>query len=279
MAEAADVIVCWNHGPVPNEVRGAFERPTRILNLGSPAKFRDQVRSLGWPFPLKNALANRLPDVRPLRVGLLGFSASCMGVSEFLRSKDAGLFDSVVCIDGIHPSTDRSELIRGAFLGPFISFGRIAAFGPALDSSIPRGSKLLAISNSQANGPPGYEATRVASEEIVAGVLSAMPYVTSDAPSGLFSPAKRHPWVNPEGQATWGDGGSTHWKESRFDRPTLDWYVRVDNFLVASYTKNDPTSIGDHRYQAAVVLPSMLEYFVAPRWNALDPADGTCTLV
>jgi hypothetical protein len=282
MVEAKDVIVFWDHGAVTAAMIASFERPTALLSLGGGSEtefFQQQVSGWNWPYPLRTVLRNRLPGVRPLRVCLLGFSASCAGVAQFLRSADSGYVDSVVCVDGIHAQTGSYGIVRGAELGPYVSHGRMAAFGVPPASSYPTGGKLLVVTNSHANGPPGHDPTWKTSREILDKLLSGMPYVSDPLPRAVTDDPARHPWTNPGGTIEWKDGGSTTFKTTTYEAPPIEYAMRIGNAAVLSYRKVDPTSIGDHRYQAAVVRRMVVESFVGARWNALAPSTGTCMAV
>lgn len=282
MAEAKDVIVCWDHGYVSPAMIASFKRPTALLDLGAGSEstqFQNQVNGKNWPYPLRTFLRERLPGVRPLRVCLFGFSASCAGVAQFLRSADAGYVDSVVCVDGIHAQTGTSGIVRGAELGPYVSHGRMAAFGIPPTSNYPQGGKLLVVTNSHANGPPKHDPTWATSREILDKVVSGMPYTSDPLPEAVTNDPSRHPWTNLGGTIRWGDGTSTTFPTATYAAPPIDFAVRVGNMTVLSYSKVDPTSIGDHRYQAAVVRRMVIESFVGERWNELPPSSGTCMVV
>ena len=277
MAQEKDVLVFWDHGAVTPDMIATFQRPTALLSLGGGSTgFSDQVSGYGWPYPLRNVLRTRLGNVRPLRVCLVGFSASCGGVTQFLRSADAGYVDSVVCIDGIQAKTGSTGIVRGDELGPYVSFGRMAAFGIPPTSAYPQGSKLMVVTNSQANGPPGYDATSLTSKEILDKIVSGMPYAQDQLPGEVYIDPKRHPWTNPGGSLTWGDGSTTTFKTAVYEQPPVEYAVRLGDASILSYSKVDPTSIGDHRYQAAVVRKMVVASFVGERWNRLPPSAGTC---
>jgi hypothetical protein len=277
-----DVIVFWDHGAVTPEMIASFTRPTALLSLGGGSEsstFQQQVGAMNWPYPLRNVIQTRLPDVRPLRVALVGFSASCAGVAQFLRSADAGYVDSVVCIDGIHAKTGSYGIVRGAELGPYVSHGKMAAFGIPPTSNYPQGSKLLVVTNSHANGPPGYDPTWLTSKEILDKIVAGVPFTSDELPSVVFEDPSRHPWTNPGGTIAWSDGSSTTFKTAVYDRPPIEYAIRIGEMSVLSYRLVDPTSIGDHRYQAAVVRKMAVASLLGERWNRLPPSSGTCMVV
>jgi hypothetical protein len=277
MTERADVIICWYHGEVRPEWLRWFSRPTRILALPNPARWGDDVRSMNWPHPLRKLVDSSA--FKWNRVAIVGFSASCQGVRAFLDSADFGYVDTVACIDGITAQTGSTGIVRGAFLGPYVAFGQLAAFGPPPGSSMPMGTKQIVITNSQADGSPGYDPTSLTTKEIFLKATEGVPYAAQDLPAAVFDDPARHPWTNPGGTIQWPSGGATTYPTTVYLRPEMDWSARVGGMSALSYRKRDPTSIGDHRYQAAVVLPMVIEHFIARRWNSLEPRPGVCTVV
>jgi len=274
-----DVFIFWNHGPIPNDARPMFRRPTAFLNMGSPPgrhpDFRGSVLALGHR-PIREAIRTKLPGVQPLRIGLLGFSASCSGVRTFLSSADGGYVDTVICIDGIHCQSVSYPAVRGGYLGPYVAFGKLAAYGVPPFSNVVAGNRLLAITNSQADGPPGQDPTSVTTQEITEGILAGYPYISNTLPEVLYHDPSRHPWTNPAGRQRWPDGNVTQWGRHTYEDPPIEWAVNVGGFYALSYRKVDPTSIGDHRYQAAVVLPAVVGALAANRWSIIPPEGGVC---
>lgn len=272
-----DVMLYWDHGGVPDHVKSAFKRPTKFVSLGP---LTNKPSKMGWPHPLKYIQHNVLGGIRPLRVGVLGFSASCAGLGEMLRSADATYIDTIVAIDGIACEAVPYPAVRGGYLGPYVAFGKLAAFGAPTNGDIPQGSRCLVITNSQANGPKGMEPTSVTTLEIEDKVLGAGVTVPSDLiPSAFYGDTEYHPWTNPAGTITWANGSKTTFAQSTFTKPPEEHFNRRGDFWVFSSSKVDPTSIGDHRYQAAVMLPMVLKHIVAERWNRLEPGAGTCVVV
>jgi hypothetical protein len=285
-----DVMIYWNHGPVPDSIMGLFKRPTKFINLGTPTavvggnlNFTSDVEKYGWPHPIRTILQQRMGSDRALRVGLLGFSASVNGVRKLLSSADGLLVDTAVAIDGITCEKVDSALVRGAYLGAFTAMGRIAAFGPApQQAGAPcYGGKCLVITNSQAAATtPQMETADVCSAEIAYKVLGSEPFATQPLPDRMLSDTVYHPWTNPAGTITWPNGSKTSFAEHTYVMPpNLKAYDYVGDFVVLRYNNVDPTSIGDHRYQGRVVLRQVLEAFVVPRWNRLSPTQGTCVVV
>jgi len=280
-----DVVVYWNHGPVPDVLKSAFKRPTKFINLGTPAgdSFSQDVMGRGWPRPMRSVLRSRMGSDTALRIAVLGFSASVNGVTKFLASADGLAIDTAIAIDGIVAEKNVSPMVRGAYLGPYVAFGKIAAFGPTPQQAggACSGGKCLVITNSQANPISSkMDSADACSAEIAEKVLGAMPIAEQLLPTGITDDAKYHPWTNKAGTIRWPDGTTTSFQEhSYFSPPSLKAYDRIGDFTVMRYNQVDPTSIGDHRYQGIVVLKQAIELFLVERWNRMAPTEGTCVLV
>lgn len=280
-----DVVVYWNHGPVPDSLKPAFKRPTKFINLGSPPSdsYAQDVLGRGWPYPLRNVLKSRLGSDTALRVAVIGFSASVNGVTKFLASADGLAIDTALAIDGIVSEKNVSPAVRGAYLGPYVAFGKIAAYGPTPQQAggACNGGKRLLITNSQANPISAkMDSADACSAEISSMVLGQMPFVQEALPDAFVSDTRYHPWTNQAGTIKWPDGTSTSFPTSTFSVPqNFKSVSNVNGFTVLRYAQVDPSSIGDHRYQGIVVLKQAIELFLAERWNRLAPNEGTCVRV
>lgn len=120
MAEA-DVIIAWGHGPVPESVKGAFQRPTKFLTLPNP-NWKEPLAAFLSPSPVRAILAKYAPGTTPTRVATLGFSASCQGVGALLGSIDGGRIEAAVAVDGIH--TGKPVSLSGMM--PWLDFTKLA---------------------------------------------------------------------------------------------------------------------------------------------------------
>jgi hypothetical protein len=285
-----DVVIYWNHGPVPDSLKASFKRPTKFINLGTPQagpsghpSFSKDVMGRGWPHPLRNTLAARMGGDKALRIAVVGYSASVNGVTKFLASADGLAIDTALAIDGIACEKTTAPAVRGAYLGPYVAFGKIAAYGPRPQQAggACNGGKCLLITNSQAQATtPKMETADACSAEIAEKVLGGMPVAQGLVPPSFTHDKRYHPWTNKAGTITWPNGTSTSFAEHTYQAPPdFKAYDRVGDFNVLRYAQIDPTSIGDHRYQGIVVLKQAIETFLADRWNTLAPTQGTCVVV
>src|SRR5574341_976356 len=148
---AADVVIAWAHGGIPASVHSAFARPTKFVTLPNPARWSQALQEYGFPNPVRGVLAKYAPGTTPVRVALLGFSASCQGVAQVLASGDGGRVDSVLAFDGIHvgyASAGGKRALNAAGMKSWLEFGKQAVVN----------ERLLAVSHSSVV-PPGYAST------------------------------------------------------------------------------------------------------------------------
>lgn len=247
----ADVVLSWSFAPVPQAVRGAFQRPTRFVELPTPTgrKYGDQLRALSLPTPVRGILRRYAPDVTPLRVAALGFSESCSGVLGLLRSGDGGRIDAAIAVDGIHTAPAKEP--NPAALAPWVSLARLAV----------ENLRLCVITHSSIEPP--YASTTATADYIWSQAVGdheeQVPAVTGieAAPTSVRvgSPPARRPYT------------------VEYPRPAQQFPLRVNGLVVLGYDNVDPAGYADHIYQARTVLPIVLARFLATRWNAIDPRD------
>lgn len=285
MAEK-DVIICWDMAPVPAAVGAKLQRPTVVISLPVPPKraYQDQLNAFGWPNPLRRLLAQRAPGVAPKRIALLGFSESCTGVATILASKDAGLIDTAIVIDGWQsrftndnkPNADHTNIDPNSILSR-VAFGALAVWGPPPGSILPPGVRTLVITHNHTPDDKYASTTRTAA--VIAYRLFGNSWPTGPIPAGVIGVQEVPPFVSGPGQIVDKNSGAVH------SFPRREWTQSPDRYQVAAggltilgYENLDPTGIGDHRYQAARVLPRVVEHYLVDRWNALDPSRGVVGL-
>lgn len=274
-----DVWITW--GEMKASYRKWFTRPTEFVDIPIPANFayNDQVRQrYGWPNPLvgsRGVLTQlRARGIDPQRVGVSGFSQTCQGARAFLWSKDAALFDSVFACDGAHGAYIKgTKKLNHHFAGPWVSFGAMAAFGPPPNAPMP-GKRLLVMSHSSVY-PGAYASTTEVCDEVINRLFEgglSLPQEASDIPY----------WLKAHASWTYGPGalpkimGGTKYPRTEYTAVPLSRYVNYDNLFIIGCDNLDPTGIGDHAYQAAVVFPRVVEHLIAYRWNVYDPGGPYC---
>lgn len=247
MAEEADVVIAWGHGPVPDAAKPAFQRPTKFLTLENP-NWRDPLAGLSPP--VRAILARYAPGVQPLRVAVLGFSASGQGVAALLGA-DGGHLDAAIVIDGMHTGKPVTE----AAMTPWIAYGKRAV----VDAG------LLVVTHSSVV-PPGYASTTMTADflwKYLTGSDAA--FVDPPLPDLSIPPTSVHVLGGP---ATGVD------RTVQYPAPAWQPFKRAGGLVILGCDNRDGPGTADHIYQAKAVLPLVLTALLAPRWNAIDPHDA-----
>ena len=281
MSDRADVVISWNMGTVPASMRANFTRPTRFIDLDVPAgrKYMEQLAQYGWPFPVRNLISRRLgASFKPLRVATMGFSESCTGVRGLLQSKDGLLLDTAIAIDGIHSQFDGGKPNKGrtnvgrVLLAPWFAFAKLAATGTNRAGNSPEiaGERHCIITHS-AIVPP-YVSTTETAREILNEVFGTSWPVPS-LPDGLVGVVEQPPFVTPAGQLP---GGGAKYPETTYTNAPDSYQAGQGGLVVMGFENQDPTGIGDHKYQAGPVMQRVVQRLLIDRWNAEDPTAGVC---
>lgn len=252
----ADVIICWNHGGVPKGlVESSFQRPTRVISLPNPASWAKAVEKY-WPFPVRGIIKEFAPDVTPLRVAALGFSASCQGVAQLLASQDGAALDAVVAIDGIHTGyvpAEGKKSVNPNGMKPWFEYGKYAVVN----------ERLFCITHSSVV-PPNYASTTETAEYLWNTLtFEPMAFTVPELPPLNPPPTTVKVPAGPAtGPARTVEYPSPPWKGKR----------RCGGLVVLGCSNLDvPRGTADHIYQAKTMLPLVLTALLAARWNAIDP--------
>lgn len=246
----ADVVITWAFAPVPESVRGAFQRPTRFVALPTPQgrKYGDQLRSFAWPTPVRGIIKRYAPDVTPLRVSVLGFSESCGGVLGLLRSGDGARFDAAIAVDGIHTAPAKEP--NATALEAWVSFGKLAAAA----------ERLCVITHSSIEPP--YASTTATAAYIWKEVMGSDELFDFPAVRGVEAAPTSIKVGSPPARVPY---------TVNYPQPAQQLPRRLNGLVVLGYDNVDPQGYADHIYQARVVLPIVVGRFLAARWNAIDP--------
>lgn len=259
----ADVVISWyTDNPETQEVRTKFERPTRFISMaaGPGTNYQQQVAGFG-AVAIQNLIRQRLPDVVPLRVGLMGFSEGCQGVREWLKCGDGPRVDSVLAIDGIHAQwTKPRETFDTAFLLAWRALAR---------SAVRQVGPLLVVTTS--NVQPEFVDTTTTSNWLweQATGSSEITY-DQEIPGWMMGPVEP-PYTNPAG--SFGPGQAS-WKQTTYENYPLRAFRKMNGLWVINYWNLDATGVGDHRFQAARVSPLVMHHVLAERWNQQEPDQG-----
>lgn len=246
MATPKDVIIAWGHGPVPDQAKGAFERPTEFLTLTNP-NWKDPLAGL-YP-PVRTIIGKYAPGVQPLRVACLGFSASGQGVSALLAA-DGGHLDAAIVIDGMHTGKPVTE----AAMTPWILYGKRAVVDDA----------LMVVTHSSVV-PPGYASTTMTADFL-------WKYLTGSDEAFVNPPL---PPLSIPSTSVHVSGGPATGKDRTVQYPAPAWqpFKRAGGLVILGCDNLDGPGTADHIYQAKYVLPLVLTELLAPRWNAIDPTN------
>lgn len=256
----ADVIVSWSFATVPQEARAAFQRPTAYVELPTPPgrAYGSQVDKLGWPRPIRTAIQQYLPGVTPRRVAVLGFSESCHGVRNLLKSGDGGYVDAAVAIDGVHTPYVGSKQVDPNTMRPWLDFGRLAV----------ENRRLMVVTHSSVV-PPGYASTTETASYLWktltgSSEASAEEDIDPPLPPLTAPPRTIHIAGGPSTGAT---------RDVFYPAPPWLPFKRRGGLVILGAKNLDGPGTADHIYQARVVLPLVLTELLAARWNAIDPDD------
>lgn len=257
----ADVIVSWSFATVPQEARAAFQRPTAYVELPTPPgrAYGSQVDKLGWPRPIRTAIQQYLPGVTPRRVAVLGFSESCHGVRNLLKSGDGGYVDAAVAIDGVHTPYVGSKQVDPNTMRPWLDFGRLAV----------ENRRLMVVTHSSVV-PPGYASTTETASYLwktLTGSSEASAEEDIDPPLPPLTAPPRT--IHIAGGPSTGATRDVHYPAP----PWLPFKRRGGLVILGAKNLDKGGGQADHIYQAKVILPLVLTELLAARWNAIDPDD------
>lgn len=227
----------------------SFDAYSKALQAALPG-----TDSKGRWRPVYNALKRKGIDLVGARVGIMGFSQTCIGVRVLLASADAGVIDFAFANDGIHTGVD-----------VFVRYAELAAYGTTPNSNAPPTERLLVVSHSQTAKPPAaqYSTTESAGEiarQVVTGPVAQDPVDIPD-----LIDAKHEPPLQIAGVTYASVPG---------------WYqFKLGNLYLLGYRNlSKPGGTSDHIYQSKVIGPRALKHIVAPRWNENEPNSGTCVV-
>lgn len=242
------------------------------------------------------------PDDELGRVAVIGFSEGGQGVRATLEASDATAIDVAAVADGIHTGK-AIGFIETGILEAYIAFGKLAISG--VPSKSPD-TKVLLITHSSigaASLPPGIASTTETAEVIYQEVLKSASSgvetplcgwpcpaaLTIDALQGVVWPNAELPVGTKMPQSIITDAGWTTTRpsapETGFLPPaTFTWSGFADGWTVQRIANNlhafgwsyptpnktkDPTGNRDHVFQAQMVLPTVIEKILVPRWNPI----------
>lgn len=229
----ADVVISWySENKETQALRASFERPTRFIQMpaGPGTDYPKQIAAFGQN-ALQNLIAQKLPDITPMRVALMGFSEGCQGVRAALKCGDGGRVDAALAIDGIHTQwVKKGETFSTGLLLPWGAIGERAASGSG--ASTP----LLVVTTSDVK--PDYVSTTVTSNWIWSRA-TGLGEISSDIdiPSWASGPVEP-PYVNSPGSF---GPGQAKWPETVYSSFPLRAFRKQGGLWILNYWNLDPT--------------------------------------
>lgn len=264
MSAQYDVIFHWGelHTWFGKQWKQRFAKSTAEITLprGASRNFNAYKAAITGAFgqrPIHEALTRRGFSRQGIRIGVLGFSETCIGAAVLLASPDAGAIDFVFANDGIHGS-----------LPVWTAYAKAAAFGQFNNPNAPPTERCLVITHSQTPSPgKGIPSTQESAAQIAQDVLNTYGYTEYvDIPQlkdAKHSPVKvRCSWSN---------------ETVEYDQIPGDYTTKIGNFYVFGY-KNQGKTCTDHIYQSKVIGPRVLEHILVPRWNNNPRKTGSCVV-
>lgn len=269
MSNEFDVIFHFGdlHAWLGQNWKSYFTHPTEEITLPKGASksfsvYADAIRSKWGDRPIYNALTQRGWARKGVRIGVMGFSETCIGAAVLLASADGGVIDFAFACDGIHAN----EHI-------WYNFGKKAAYGEVTNPNCPPTERCLVITHSQ-TASPGKDKqgnpipTTTQTADTIAKAVMANPVPTRFVPIPELKDAPHEPiscrcsYSNEVVQYTRIPG----------------WYnTNVGNFYVFGYNNIGKTCT-DHIYQSKVIAPRVLQHILIPRWNNNPRPSGECVV-
>jgi hypothetical protein len=221
--------------------------------IRSTYPYTEKVNGVTVWRPIKDALKRRGIEPGGARVGIIGFSETCIGVRVLLSSADAGIIDFIYPNDGIHAGVET-----------FATFAKLAAFGVPSNSPIPPTGRLMVVTHSQTAAPPGVYSTTQSTGMLI-NAVSEFPVAAESIDIPELTMAQHSQAIKI--------AGVTY-------NSVPAWYqFKVGNFYALGYKNlSKPGGTSDHIYQSKVIGPRVMRNIIIPRWNDNEPGSGSCVV-
>jgi hypothetical protein len=234
-----------------------------VLPKGTEMKYdsyRQAILSRYTERPINHIINTRGYDGSGVRIGVVGFSQTCIGANVLLNTPDGGAIDFVYACDGIHLVSKKH-----------IDYAKMCAFGYGdTNQNITKTNRQFIITYSDTPRPGNALTTGEAAKLIIDEVLK-------ESPDGLNDVSKYNPNLmeaehNPPIDTRCGYPPNTR---QSYDRIPGDYYFNIGGFLVMGYKR--VRVCNDHIYQSKVIAPLVMREMIIPRWNA-PKTGGSCTI-
>lgn len=232
-----------------------------LLPRGSGRNFGPYKQAITAQFgarPIHNALTKRGLPRQGGRVGVIGFSETCIGAAVLLRSPDGGVIDFIYANDGIHGSVPY-----------WTEYAKQAAFGHVTNLNSPPTERCLVITHSQTPSPGKGIPSTSESAEIIAKAVQAEPVYTEFVDIPELKDAPHEP---VDCYCSWSKERVT------YDKIPGLYNTKIGNLYIFGY-ENQGKTCTDHIYQSKVIGPRVMKHIIAPRWNENDRDTGSCVVI
>lgn len=264
MSGEYDVIFHWGelYTWLGKDWKKVFSKDTAEITMprGSSrnfAAYKAAITSQWGARPIHKALTARGYARQGVRIGVLGFSETCIGAAVLLASLDGGVIDFVYANDGIHGSLD-----------VWTAYAKQAAFGKVDNPNVPPTERCLVITHSQTPSPGKTIPSTTESAAIIAQEVMKEPVASEFVPIPDLKDAKHDP---VKVRCSWSK------EEVVYDKIPGQYATKVGNLYIFGYDNKGKTCT-DHIYQTKVIGPRVLQHILVPRWNNNPRATGSCVV-
>ena len=196
------------------------------------------------------------------RVGIMGYSNSCIGVACFLETKSAGAIDFVFANDGIH-----------SFMGPWKEFAVLAADNFSPNMNIRRSQRCLVVVSTDTPTANGVLKTRQTLDRMAEAVQESIygegfqgPYSWEECNIPGLNPGDPHAPVTVHYKTTGTNLTYSHVPSGMSFKKGGLYAFRYERVSVGH----------DHAYAAAYLGKQVAQKILVPRWNRYDRFSGPC---
>lgn len=238
-----------------------YETRDILLPKGNVKSFESYKAAIRGKYNTDNIISAAIKsqgwDASGIRVGVIGFSETCIGAAVLLESKEGGALDFVFTCDGIHRIWPSHK-----------AFAKLAAFGTSGNPNIPPTKHCMVITHSETPSGSSAPSTKETAAEIAKYVM-AQPVFTEFVDIPELKNAKHDPVSTT----------CSYSKEKHtYTQVPGDYATKVGELYILGY-KNMARSCNDHIYQAKVIAPLVMKHIVVPRWKNNPRTGGTCLVI
>lgn len=285
-----DVIFHWGelHAWLGSDWRKAFSKDTQEITMpmGASMSFEAYAKTIDAAYGtnpntgkhnrhyIHNALIKRGLARSGIRVGVIGFSQTCIGAAVLLASPDGGAIDFVFANDGIHRTELPVHSADGSVSNKpvWAEYGKMAAFGHTSNTNTIPTERMLVISHSATPAPgKNIPSTTETASTIAKMVLQDHPIPAEFVDIPDLKDTEHDPPIRIK--CGWGT------EVNEYDRVPGLYTTKVGGFMVFGYSNKPGTGCTDHIYQSKVIGPRVMQHVIVPRWNQNPRGSGSCVVM